>query len=171
MCGKAWTSKNLNLSTKRQDLFFHHLSLLYPSKLTEHSTPFPTSKMHLIFSILLFSASQALAYTFAFRDNSDCRGMIIERVVGGSNLGCRKPGQESPSPQGALSVEIASTGAVDNPLMIVFFESDDCRPDTEVGHVDYLEGESGCYTPPKEKPNFRSYEVWDVYAWVSYNTP
>ena len=114
--------------------------------------------MHIIFPVLVFLVPQALSFTFAFRDNTGCRGNIVEALIGGPNLGCRKPGP------GALSAEIASTGAIDNPFVIVFFASDDCRPDTEVGHVDYLDGEFGCFVAPPVTPNFLSYEVWDVYA-------
>lgn len=79
-----------------------------------------------------------------------CRNEALSPWVGGPDQGCISG--EDAAAGTAASVIVASTGDVDKNFYTVFFESDDCDPETEIGHKD-----EGCFTG-----NYGSYAVWDI---------
>jgi len=103
-------------------------------------------------TILLFaSVQQTWAYEFTFYSEKGCQGAQAPTPVwvGGPNEGCRRENGGA-----AQSVFVKSTGDVDNNFMAVFFGSDDCNPDNEIGHLD-----SGCID---KDGGYASFQVWDL---------
>ena len=79
-----------------------------------------------------------------------CRSEGLGPWVGGPDQGCITG--EDAAAGTAQSAIISSTGDVDKNSYTVFFASDDCNPETEMGHKD-----EGCF-----EGNYGSYAVWDV---------
>ncbi|KAI4173124.1 MAG: hypothetical protein LQ346_008475 [Caloplaca aetnensis] len=79
-----------------------------------------------------------------------CRSEALGPWIGGPDQGCISGGDAAAGT--AKSVIVASTGDVDKNFYTVFFESDDCNPETEIGHKD-----EGCFSG-----GYGSHAVWDV---------
>jgi hypothetical protein len=94
--------------------------------------------MYRLLALLAIAVSQAYSYGITFYNGQSCRSGSLGTFIGGPNQGCRKDNAGV-----AHSAIIQNTGPVDNPFMVTFFTSDDCKPDTEIVH-----GDSGCINIP-----------------------
>ena len=105
----------------------------------------------LFFHLLLLIPSPAAGFKLTPYTGAQCRGASHTSWVGGNGQGCNKAIDAGI----AESVAIVSTGAVDDNAYVVFFNSDDCDPDSEVpdGHKDGTTCFTGWYG---------SYAVWDL---------
>ena len=110
-----------------------------------------------ILLLTLTSSPLSSAFKLYYYTGEGCRGQRLGEWTGGQNEGCQKP----PYPGVQSSVFVQSTGPIDDPAFTVFFNVDDCDPDSEVtngkdgkGHMD-----DGCYTG-----EYRSLAVWDTSA-------
>ncbi|KAL9129285.1 MAG: hypothetical protein Q9217_002232 [Psora testacea] len=104
----------------------------------------------------LIATAQYIRFGNAFKltpyNSETCNSRSLGSWVGGPDQGCIT-GTDAAAGVGA-SVIIETTGAVDDNFYAVFFDSDDCNPETEMpeGHKD-----AGCFSG-----NYGSYAVWDV---------
>ena len=90
------------------------------------------------------------AFKLSLYRGESCRNELLSQWVGGPEQGCIS-GTDAAAGVGSSAV-ITSTGDADKNLYTVFFSSDDCDPETEMGHKD-----DGCFDG-----NYGSFAVWDV---------
>ena len=115
--------------------------------------------MHLSTALKITAVAASVLQAHSFRINfyrsHMCNGEQVGVVEGGAELGCQH--NESSHAGVANSVIVKrSDGDGDDDLMLVFFRSTDCDPETEITHVDDTTG--GCI----DGDNFGSWAVWDV---------
>ncbi|KAM7192052.1 hypothetical protein V8F20_009028 [Naviculisporaceae sp. PSN 640] len=109
---------------------------------------------HVTIFSLLATTQFATAYRLLFYRSDGCRSESLGDWVGGPSMGCRNDMAGS-----ASSAIVQSTGKIDAPFMITFFESNDCNPDTEIVHGEPDEDGSACLNARR----YGSFAVWNVY--------
>ncbi|KAF4983552.1 hypothetical protein FZEAL_1087 [Fusarium zealandicum] len=107
-------------------------------------------------AILALALTGVNAYKFHYYASQQCTSQKLLEDVLGPDQGCQTL-DSARANAGSLIIE--STGPVDDPFMVVLFDSIDCNPDTIVGHGD----ENGGCLKPDEGRAFHSYQVWDLW--------